>query len=221
MMMAARLAREGKICCDIGTDHAYLPAWLITNNISERALACDLRKGPLDNAKKTVEENEISDKVELRLSDGLDEVKPDEADDFVFCGMGGTLITELISRTEWLKNKKYRLIIQPQSHSEDVRKYLCENGFEIFGERTTEDSGKLYCAFAAEYTGNSKECSPGFLYVGNIPLLKDETSEKYTLSILKRLKTKAEALEIHGENKESDYYKEAIKEIEEKLYGNN
>ena len=115
--MAASLVRKGKVCCDIGTDHAYLPAYLITNSISKKALACDLREGPLANAKRTVEEYGISDRIELRLSDGLDNVKPGEADDFVFCGMGGTLITELISRTEWLKDKKYRLIFQPQSHS--------------------------------------------------------------------------------------------------------
>ena len=55
MLMAAKMVRSGKIAADIGTDHAYLPAWLVLNNICPSALACDVRKGPLDNARKTVE----------------------------------------------------------------------------------------------------------------------------------------------------------------------
>lgn len=217
--MAAGLVRKGKVCCDIGTDHAYLPAWLIRNNISERALACDLRKGPLANAQKTVDEYGINDKVELRLSDGLDSVKPDEADDIIFCGMGGTLITDIISRAEWLKDAKYRLIFQPQSHCEDIRQFLSENGFSIFGERTCKDNEKLYCAFAAEYTGKKYECSPGYLYIGNIPECGDEHSAEYTLAVLKRLKTKANALSEHGDTAQSEYLNRAIEETEEKLYG--
>ena len=217
--MAASLARKGKICCDIGTDHAYLPAKLVSENISIRALACDLRKGPLSNAAKTVEEYGISDKIQLRLSDGLDSVLPDEADDIFFCGMGGTLITELISRTEWLKNEKYRLIFQPQSHCEDIREYLVDNGFEIYGDRTCLDAGKLYCAFYAEYTGKNTAVSSAYLYVGNIPECKDAHSEEYTLAVIKRLKTKADALLLHGDKDESRRLYEAIDEIKEKLYG--
>ena len=123
MLMAARMVRSGKAVADIGTDHAYLPAYLILRGISPKALACDVRKGPLENAKNTVESYGIEDKITLRLSDGFDEIEPFEADDFIMCGMGGTLMEQLVSRTHWLKDKRKRIIVQPQSHAEDIRRF--------------------------------------------------------------------------------------------------
>ena len=89
------MVRKGNDVADIGTDHAYLPAWLILNGISPKALACDVRKGPLENAKKTVEQYGIEEKITLRLSDGFDKIEPFEADDFIMCGMGGTLMEQM------------------------------------------------------------------------------------------------------------------------------
>ena len=108
IMMAAKMVRGGSIAADIGTDHAYLPAWLVLNSVCPSALACDLRKGPLDNAKKTVELYGIADKITLRLSDGFDKIEANEADDFIMCGMGGTLMAELVARTDWLKEKAHK-----------------------------------------------------------------------------------------------------------------
>ena len=87
------MVRPGSVAADIGTDHAYLPASLILNGICPRALACDLRKGPLSNAAKTVAAYGLEGKITLRLSDGFDEIEPFEADDLIICGMGGTLMT--------------------------------------------------------------------------------------------------------------------------------
>ena len=129
--MVASLIRKGSRIADIGTDHAYLPAYLLMNNTVKKALACDVSKGPLLNAEKTAKLFGLEDRIELRLSDGFDRIEPGEADDFIICGMGGSLIAELLERAPWLKDEKYRLIIQPQSHSNDVRKFLTENGFEI------------------------------------------------------------------------------------------
>ena len=127
IMMAAKMVRSGSVVADIGTDHAYLPAKLVLDGICPTALACDLRKGPLDNAKNTVENYGVADKISLRLSDGFDEIRPHEADDFIMCGMGGTLMTELVARTDWLKDPEKLLILQPQSHAEDIRDFLIRN----------------------------------------------------------------------------------------------
>ena len=157
ILMAAKMVRSGRIAADIGTDHAYLPAWLVLNGVCPSALACDLRKGPLDNAKKTVEHYAVADKITLRLSDGFDKIEANEADDFIMCGMGGTLMAELVARTEWLKNPDKLLILQPQSHAEDIRSYLITNGFEILKEDACTDGGKLYCALCARWSGENKE----------------------------------------------------------------
>lgn len=214
MLMAAKMVRQGNTVADIGTDHAYLPAWLVLNGISPKALACDVRKGPLENAAKTVEQYGIEEKITLRLSDGFDEIEPFEAQDFIMCGMGGTLMEELVSRTHWLKDKSKRIIVQPQSHPEDIRRFFVDNGFEILFEDTCTDAGKLYCAIAAEYTGTVTEKPLSYIYTGELPKCKKPDAKKYLENILSRLKTKFDAEKIHGTAERAEYLKKIIAETE-------
>ncbi len=219
MLMAARMVRNGNAVADIGTDHAYLPAYLILRGISPKALACDVRKGPLENAKKTVETYSIEDKVTLRLSDGFDEIEPFEADDFIMCGMGGTLMEELVSRTYWLKDKRKRLIVQPQSHAEDIRRFFIENGFEILFEDACIDSGKLYCAMAAEYTGKFQEKSISYIYSGELPKCRKKEAKLYLENINARLKKKLDAERIHGTPENAEHLEKVTNELEETING--
>ncbi len=211
------MVRKGNTVADIGTDHAYLPSWLILNGISPKALACDVRKGPLENAKKTVEFYGISDKITLRLSDGFDEIEPFEADDFVMCGMGGTLMEQLVSCTPWLKDSKKRIIVQPQSHAEDIRKYFIENGFEILFEDACIDSGKLYCAMAAEHRGKTTEKPVSYIYSGELPKCKKEEAKLYLTNIISRLKKKLDAEKIHGNPETALYLEKVTIELEETI----
>lgn len=219
MLMAARMVRSGNAVADIGTDHAYLPAYLILRGISPKALACDVRKGPLENAKKTVESYSIEDKVTLRLSDGFDEIEPFEADDFIMCGMGGTLMEQLVSRTCWLKDKSKRIIVQPQSHAEDIRRFFVENGFEILFEDACVDSGKLYCAMAVEYTGKIEEKSLSYIYSGKLPECKKPEAKMYLKNIHSRLRKKLEAERLHGTAETAEYLKKVTDELEETING--
>ncbi len=209
------MVRRGNTVADIGTDHAYLPAYLVLNDFSPKALACDIRKGPLDNAKKTVEQYGIADKITLRLSDGFDEIAPSEAQDFIMCGMGGTLMEELVSRTEWLKDPSKRIIVQPQSHAEDIRRYFVENGFEILFEDACVDSGKIYCAMAAEYTGKITKRNISYIYTGELPKCRKTEAKLYLENIVSRLKTKHEAEKLHGNPETSVYLEKVISETEE------
>ena len=84
--MAADMVRPGKTVCDVGTDHAYLPSYLVLNEICPKAVATDIGKGPLQNACKTVKSLDLADKITLKLSDGLWNVGENEADDIVLCG---------------------------------------------------------------------------------------------------------------------------------------
>ena len=213
------MVREGNSVADIGTDHAYLPAWLILNNISPKALACDVRKGPLENAKKTVEAYSIEDKITLRLSDGFDKINPSEADDFIMCGMGGTLMEQLVSRTHWLKDEKKRIIVQPQSHAEDIRRFFVENGFEILFEDACIDSGKLYCAMAAEYTGKTEEKPISYIYSGKLPECRKKEAKLFLENINSRLKKKLEAEKIHGTAETAEYLAKVTDELEETING--
>ena len=213
------MVRRGNTVADIGTDHAYLPAYLVLNGISPKALACDVRRGPLDNAKKTVEQYGIQDKITLRLSDGFDEISPSEAEDFVMCGMGGTLMEELVSRTNWLKDKSKRIIVQPQSHAEDIRRFFVENGFEILCEDACTDGGKLYCAMAAEYTGVKLQRPVSYIYTGELPKCCKKEARIYLESTVARLRKKLEAERIHGSAEYAAYLERIALETEEIING--
>lgn len=179
---------------DIGTDHAYLPAYLLLNGKVQSALACDLREQPLQNAEKTVVAYGLEEKLKLRLSDGLQNVQPEEADVIAIAGMGGILISEMIETTPWLQNPEKRLILQPMTHEEDVRKALMSNGFEILSEHTAQEGKRLYLCITAQYTGAVQEYKESFLYAGLLPKGQSETDKLYLEKISKRLLKRAEAL---------------------------
>lgn len=210
----AELVRKGSVIADIGTDHAFLPAYLILNDYVERALACDLRKGPLCNAEKTAQIYHIRDKIELRLSDGLDAVLPDEAYDIVICGMGGTLIRDILQRAEWIKNRKYRLILQPQSHSEDLRLFLITNGFVIISETVCEDAGRSYNIICSEYSGEIKVYPEYYPYFGDLIYNKDPNAVKIVKKQLKYLKVRRESEYKFGDKIMGDHFDRVIKETE-------
>ncbi len=199
LKMAADEVRQNKKVVDIGTDHAYLPAYLIENNICPSAIAADIGKGPLENAKKVVSTSkELSDRIELRLSDGLKEIKSDEAEDIVIAGMGGILISEILTSAPWVKDETKRLILQPMSHAEDVRRYLCENGFEIIKEKACADSKHNYIIIVAEFRNKPNDKNEAFYYKGLIQYDNSEDAQKYHNSRMASLIKKHDALKKAG-----------------------
>lgn len=207
---AADMVRNGATVIDIGTDHAFLPAYLITAEIAEKALATDIRKGPLLNAAKTLRMFSCEERVELRLSDGFENIKPNDGTDIIICGMGGTLIAEMLEKAPWLKDRKYRLIIQPQSHHENVREYLINNGFEILSDKLCFDSGRIYNVFCAEFRGEIRHYSISYVYTGEIRWDSSEEVRVYFSRMLNHLRKKSR----YSENKKR--LESVIKEIEEK-----
>lgn len=207
---AADMVRDGSRVADIGTDHAYLPAALILSGKIPSAVAADLRKGPLENALETVRSNHIEDRVQLRLSDGLKCVSPDDADDIVIAGMGGILISEILTAAEWVKNEKYKLILQPQSHDEDVRRYLFGNGFEITDEEVCFEDGKVYICLGAVYTGSVTSHSEAEIMFGSILSRNDEAAEAFKNKKLKRITARLSALNAHGGDEGEKKQLEAI-----------
>lgn len=203
LLCAASFIRCRTKIVDIGTDHAYLPAYLIENGIADSVLACDIGVMPLKNAENTVKAHSLGDKISLRISDGLREVSFDEADEITICGMGGTLMTEILEAAPWVKKAGMHLILQPMTHSEDVRSYLAQNGFSIEDEKFVVDAGKTYCCISAAYEGNSGEAESGFLYFGFLPP-KDDINAQYVAKQLHRIDVKLNALK--GREESADEY---------------
>jgi tRNA (adenine22-N1)-methyltransferase len=153
----AELVRQGAVLADIGTDHAYLPIFLLKEGIISRAYATDVNKGPLASAEENIRESGFSDSVTLMLCDGAAALADTDATDYAICGMGGELIAEIIDAAPHLKNTSIRLILQPMSKQPELRRFLYKNGFTILKECYSRDTGKLYVCFLAEFTGEERE----------------------------------------------------------------
>lgn len=163
----SEMIRRGDRVADIGTDHAYLPVYLVKNGISPKVYACDIADGPLKNAAANIERLS-ADGIEIRKGAGLDAVSPGEADTFVIAGMGGDMIIDIISSSPWIRDPAYELILQPMTSVGEVRKYLCENGFFVSDERAVRSAGRVYTVIKAVCTGLKQPCEPLFYYIGRL-----------------------------------------------------
>lgn len=190
---AADMLYPKRLTVDIGTDHAYLPAYLVLSGKADRVLACDIGEKPLENAARTLERYSLEDSISLRISDGLQNVDPSEAEEISVCGMGGTLIADILSAAPWIKRDGIHLVLQPNTHAEDVREYLCKNGFHIEKEVCLKDTGRLYCCISAVYDGVIRDGETGFYYFGT--LSQSEPLEKIFISNqIKRVRKRFDAL---------------------------
>lgn len=191
---AADTVKGGVPVIDVGTDHAYLPVYLVENGIVPYAVASDIGIMPLANAEKTVAASKVKDRIRLFVSDGLKSVDIPYESNISVCGMGGILISEILTEaSDRISHAGIRLILQPMTHACDVRRWLCENGFSIIREECVRESGRYYCCIGAEYTGKRIEYELGYLYFGTI---KGETTEEkeYIKTQIKRIKKRFDAL---------------------------
>jgi len=216
LKMAADMVRDGVVVADIGTDHAYLPAYLLLKGKVSGAIAADLRENPLENARSTLVTYGLVDKIPLILSNGLDDLKPNSADDIVIAGMGGTLIVEILQRCDWIFDNSKRLIIQPMSHSEDVRKFFIQKGFEILKEDATIESDRTYIAINAVYTGKIfSEYPESFAYIGKLCECENPVAKEVLKKQATRLKKRADSLKsIEKESCEVEQLYTIISDIE-------
>ena len=203
LKLITSLVPKGARVCDIGTDHARLPIYLIENNIAKGVIATDIRPLPLENAKKNVAASGVKG-IELRLCDGLSAVKKSETDTVIIAGIRGEVISGIISRGELLIEQPYPLLIlQPTTSPEALRRHLYENGFEILTETPLKENGKLYSVMTACFTGEAKEMPEHFYFTGKL----DPKAEDGYLYIQKqyiRIKNCADAL-IDIPEKQAEY----------------
>ncbi len=148
LKMCADMISGKGIVCDVGTDHALLAAHLITTGKCEKVIASDINEGPLESARKTVEKYGISEKVDLVLSDGLKNVNGDGVSDIVIAGMGGETIAKILGECEFDLGG-IRLILQPMTKAEVLRKWLEDYGYKILSENGVAEGEKLYSVITA------------------------------------------------------------------------
>ena len=173
LLCCASMVQPGSRVADIGTDHGYLGIYLLQSGAARHVIACDLQKDPLENARRNAKLFGVDGEMELRLSDGLEKILPDEVDTVVMAGMGGDLIQKILSQCPWRKREGLQFILQPQSAGNVLRRWLCEDGFEIQREEPVQDGHFLYTVMAirqgepAPLTPGTEYASPALLASGS------------------------------------------------------
>ncbi|MFR8369038.1 MAG: tRNA (adenine(22)-N(1))-methyltransferase [Lachnospira sp.] len=147
----AGLVNKGARVADIGTDHAYLPIYLVQNGISNKVYACDVRKEPLRRAKLHIDEYGLSDKITTQLCDGLKGINKGDVDTVTICGMGGKLMKNILKAGIDKLGDNTQLVLSAQSELRDFRKYLLETGIYIKSEHMLLEDGKYYFIFDCVY----------------------------------------------------------------------
>ena len=142
---------QGANMVDVGTDHAFLPVWLLQQGRIARAIAADLREGPLSRAKTTAVECGRTDEMEFRLCDGLMGISPDEVNAVAIAGMGGETIVHILSQAPWIQNETVTLVLQPMSTQPELRCWLVTNQFSLIEEQTVREGDTLYTVMLARF----------------------------------------------------------------------
>ena len=199
LLKIASLVDNGKRIADIGTDHGYIPVYLLNQNKIQYAILGDVNKGPLENARKEVTRNKLQDKVDLRLGSGIEVLKENEVDEIIIAGMGGMLINNLLKANEKVAHTTEKLILQPMQAPEELRMFLYQNGYKILDEHLVREEHRLYEIIVCKYEGlEPQEIDPIYYEIGlnliqnNDPLLNDFIENKIRINqnVLKKLEGK-------------------------------
>lgn len=167
LAVLARLVPDGARVIDVGTDHARLAVWLAQQGRAAHIFASDLRPGPLEGARALIAETGTSDRVSVRLTEGLSGFSREDADVVVIAGMGGETMTEILSAASWVQDGVF-LILSPQSKQDVLRRFLKDAGLAVRSESIVEDAGRIYPILTAQ-AGNPAEYSDAELYTGRFP----------------------------------------------------
>ncbi|MCH5201679.1 MAG: SAM-dependent methyltransferase [Oscillospiraceae bacterium] len=185
LFVVASMVDKGAVVADIGTDHAYLPVYLIQNGICKKAFACDIKSSPLEKGRQNIIFNHLEDKIETRLSDGLAGIDSNEADTFTIAGMGADVIIHILSSCPYIRNKKYTIIIQPMSKYYILTKWLFENGFSIEKQQCVTEGQRHYTVIKIRYSGEDIIFSPTDIYTGKMDLQDKECRTFLEMEIAK------------------------------------
>lgn len=214
LLTCAEFVRKNSKVVDVGTDHAYLACYLAKKDSIESVIACDVNEKPLKMAQRTVIENNLQDRVKLILSNGLEKISKEEADDIIIAGMGGELILSIILSCSWSKDSNKHFIVQPMTQTPLLRKELYKNGFEIVKEKAVYENKHHYTIMLCRYSGDIKEITEEFSIIGL--LNNDETSSKqYCEFQINKLKKIVEGLKkTNNKQDEIEKYNNLIEKLE-------
>ncbi len=224
LLEIASLVPKNSIVLDVGTDHGYVPVYLIEQSKAKYLIGSDISKGSLEKIQAYVARRGLSHKIDSRLGDGLEVIRPFEVDTVIIAGMGGLLIQEILSNSKDVTNSINDFILQPMICAKELREYLNQHNFKIIDNRLLKEDGKYYEVIHAkrgmEYVENDFNYEiPRQFIDERHPLLREyvEYKLKYASKIYRELEDKdspsasSRKLELACD---IENYREVLREIE-------
>ncbi len=163
LLVCAGFVAPGDRVADIGCDHGYLSIHLLRSGLASSVIASDINPGPLQSAVRNAARFGVSDKIQFFLSDGVRKL-PRSFDTLICAGMGGDTMVHILQSATWLKSKSYRLVLQCQSKTPVLRRYLSENGWRIAEETVVRDGRFLYTVMEVWYQPDYPRLTVGEWY---------------------------------------------------------
>jgi len=207
LLACANFVGRGDRVADIGCDHGYLSIYLLTNGIASSCIASDVNEGPLQSAVRNARKFGVANKIEFHLSDGVQNI-PRDFDCMVCAGMGADTMVHILESAPWLKDKKYSLILQCQSKTPMLRRYLSENGWRIYQEAVLRDGRFLYTVMEVSYRPDHPKLTVGEWYFP--PALLEDPSK----DVPAYYKWVVDGLKIATSHQDAPEKKQALAELE-------
>lgn len=183
-MIAKCVPENTQTVADIGTDHGYIPIYLINNGMAKYCIACDINPKPLSNAKKNIDYYQMNNKIETRLGSGLSKLAVGEVDAIIIAGMGGMLIIDILQDDLELVKGVGLLILQPQLDVAPLRKYLHSIEFKIIDEKMLYEDGKYYTIIIAKPGKENAYIEKDYLFGKKLIEAKDSVLKDYIFNKL-------------------------------------
>lgn len=205
----------GKSVADIGCDHGKVSIKLIVDGICDKVIAADVNKGPVEACIKNVKAYGLTDSIDVRCGDGIKVLAPGEVDTIIIAGMGGELISTILSQKEDVAKSVKEIILQPMTSEEHLRNYLQSNGYSIENEVLAKEGNKIYVIIRA-VTGSSTD---NVYFPEKLGMNEKSLIDAYYEKVSKRLNDKIKGFVLDNKLDEERVYSTILNKVRE-IYEN-
>ncbi len=172
----AHYVPKDSVVADIGSDHAYLPCFLVLTGVINKAIAGEVVRGPFESAQKQVQQELLTNQISVRLASGLEAIRMEDGITAVtIAGMGGPLICSILEQGKDKLSDVERLILQPNVHAKSIRDWAMQNNWNIVEEEILKENEKIYEILVLEKVQTTVTWTPKQLLMGP-ELLKNQTA---------------------------------------------
>ena len=214
------IEKEDKVA-DIGTDHGFVPNFIVNEKISSYVVSSDISENSLKKSIELTKEYSNEDKIFNRVGAGLSVLNKNEVDTVIIAGMGGILISEIIEEDFEIARNLKKLILQPMQAQRDIRIYLYSKGFSIVDEKIIYEDRKYFEIIVTKYTGNSKISDEIFYEIPEMPYKRKdkiiydylENRISYNEMLLNNLKKSSDLDKVEDKIKETENFVNKCKEL--------